>query len=234
MHPQYRGRKIRTARRRSGRRSPEMAASLPANPSMQASTMVQVSSITAHLSTHAAARINEAMCGSRPSGENAMDSAGIAETTSRLSKSISISMSPIRQESEGCAALDGPATASPGTPRIPPPPAAVSGIRISKYHLVEPCELTASDRPRENPCNRCRQGSVPGHIRYERPLPRHEPVLLASSSPSTRLQLLHHLPWTEARNSGGRSTAKSLARTHPDHEAHSKAEEERGAFTGGF
>ena len=138
--------------------------------------MVQVSSIPAHLSSHTAARINEVMCGSRSSGENPMDSAGIAETTPRLSKSAAISMRPISQESEGCAALDGPATSSQGTARLPPPPTAVSGIvqqlyssifterlrlihscripqtrhaEILENHMVEPSELKASDRPIE-------------------------------------------------------------------------------------
>ena len=68
------------------------------------------------------------------------------------------------------------------------------------------------------PYNRYREGSVPGHIRYERPLPKHKPVLLASSSPSTQFQLLHHLPITlptEVRNSSARGTAKSRARITP-------------------
>ena len=84
--------------------------------------MVQVSSMQANPWAHAATQINEAICGSRPSGENPMNPVGTAETTSRFSKSAAITMSSLPQESEGCAALDGPATASQGTARRPPMP----------------------------------------------------------------------------------------------------------------
>ena len=59
--------------------------------------MVQVSSILAHLSFHAATQINEEMCGSGQYGENPMNSAGMAEMSSRLSKSAAISMSVSRK-----------------------------------------------------------------------------------------------------------------------------------------
>ena len=49
------------------------------------------------LSSHAAARINEAMCGSRPSDQNPVVTAKIPETIPRLSRSAAISMNPIQQ-----------------------------------------------------------------------------------------------------------------------------------------
>ena len=71
-------------------------------------------------------------------------------------------MSPL-QESEGCAALDGAATASQGTTRLPPPPTAVSGkcpaIEFEYLHgEVEPSELTSSDRPIEIPTASAQKG----------------------------------------------------------------------------
>ena len=96
-----------------------IAGSLPVNPCMLASSMVQVSSIPTHPSSNAAARI---------SGESPMDPAGIAEPNSGLSNPAAILMSTIPRESEGCAALDGPAAATQGAARLPQPPTAVRGI----------------------------------------------------------------------------------------------------------
>ena len=87
-------------------------------------------------------------------------------------------------------------------------------MRSLEDHLVEPSGLSASHRPVDIPTAVAEKGPYWEISACERPRPRLEPVPPASSSPSTRLQLLHTFAM-EVSNQSEKQRWPWLQQGHP-------------------